>query len=456
MTKRVDIENNAAPLPLSPAQRYFSRFFENQSASGIVLLICTVIALIFANVPALSGVCDIWETECGISIGKLAIRMNLLEWVNDGLMVIFFFTVGLEIKREMVSGQLSTLKKASLPVFAALGGMIFPALIFTLFNFGNPESSHGWGVPMATDIAFAIGIISLLGNRVPIGVKVLLTALAIADDLGSIIVLALFYPTHALNFVAFGVAMGIFLLLLLLNKCGERHVGIYIIGGIFLWYFMLVSGIHATIAGVLLAITIPLKSPATQTYVTARTKFLLGKFEEKATQTPDMTMNNDQLHIVHALSESMDSVEPMLQKFETGLQPFVNFFIMPVFALANANVVFNFGGFDGIPPVALGIFFGLLVGKPIGIFLFSFIAVKSRIADLPENTKWKQILAMGVLGGIGFTMSIFVDNLAFADPDIVNLGKVAILITSMTAAIVGLVLMHITTGKSKRTTTLKK
>lgn len=450
MTKQVDTENNAGPLPLSPAQRYFSKFLKNQSSGGIVLLVCTLIALVCANVPALSGVCDIWETECGIGIGDFSIRMSLLEWVNDALMVIFFFTVGMEIKREMVSGQLSTLKKATLPVFAALGGMIFPALIFTLFNFGNPESSHGWGVPMATDIAFAIGIISLLGNRVPIGVKVLLTALAIADDLGSIVVLAVFYPTHALNFVALGVALAIFLLLLLLNKAGERHVGVYVIGGIFLWYFMLVSGIHATIAGVLLAITIPLRSPATQTYVTSHTKFLLRKFEDKSTDTTDHTMNNDQLHVVHEMSEVMDSVEPMLQKLETGLQPVVNYFIMPVFALANANVVFSTGGMEGIPPVALGIFFGLLAGKPIGITLFSFIAVKLGIADLPENSRWNQIFAMGILGGIGFTMSIFVDNLAFSSPDIVNMGKVAILITSMTAAIVGLVVMHVVTGKSKK------
>jgi len=438
-------ENIELPgVVLTPAQRYFNRFLKNQSSGGVVLLFCTLIALIFANIPALSGVCSVWNTECGITLGSFDLKMSLLEWVNDGLMVVFFFSVGLEIKREMVVGQLSSRKKATLPVFAALGGMIFPALIYSLFNAGNPETSSGWGVPMATDIAFAIGIISLLGKRVPIGAKVLLTALAIADDLGSIVVLALFYPTHALDFTALMIALGIFALLVVCNRIGIFHSAVYIICGVVMWYFVLQSGIHATIAGVLLAITIPIKSRVTHIHAVSVINHFLHKIKEKATDSEDLSFNSDQQHIVHALSEHLDSMEPMLHKLETKLQNVVSFFIMPVFALANAAVVLQLSltADGGVPPVAMGIFFGLVVGKPLGISLFSFIAVKLKLSDLPEKTGWKHIFSVGILGGIGFTMSIFIDNLAFNDASVINTGKVAILIASATAALAGLLLMH--------------
>ncbi|MBQ0123568.1 MAG: Na+/H+ antiporter NhaA [Bacteroidales bacterium] len=429
---------------LSPAQRYFLNFVQSESSGGVMLLICTVIALIFANVPALQDVLSFWEIEGGINFGSFSLQMSLLEWVNDALMAIFFFTVGLEIKREMTVGQLSSVKKATLPVIAALGGMIFPALIYTLFNANDPITSSGWGIPMATDIAFAIGIISLLGNRVPIGAKVLLTALAIADDLGSIIVLAVFYPTHALNFAALGIALAIFALLLLCNKLGVCKGYLYIICGIVMWYFVLRSGVHATIAGVLLAIAVPMRSRVKQASFIDRSQTLLDEFKELAEGGEHA--NDSQQTIIHAMSENMDSMEPLLHKFETNLQPIVNFFIMPVFALANAAVVFDSSAFaGGIPTVALGIFFGLVCGKPLGIFLFSWIAVKLKLADLPENTKWKQIFAMGILGGIGFTMSIFVDNLAFTDIITINTGKVSILIASLTASILGLIVMRMVT-----------
>lgn len=452
-----DFEANAPMTPLTPAQRYFTKFLQNQSSGGIVLLICTVVALLFANIPALSGACAVWQTEMGIHLGSFELKMSLLQWVNDGLMVIFFFSVGMEIKRELVVGQLSSRKKASLPVLAAVGGMLFPALIFTFFNYGNPHTDSGWGVPMATDIAFAIGIISLLGNRVPIGVKVLLTALAIADDLGSIVVLALFYPTHAISFPALGIALAIFAVLLICNKAGVYSTTVYIIGGIIMWFFVLSSGIHATIAGVLLAITIPMKGKVTQPHAIAVISHFLGKFKDKSTETHDLSFNADQQHIVHALSEHLDSMEPMLHKFETKIQSIVNFFIMPLFALANAAVVLHFDGMgaEGLSPVVHGIFFGLLLGKPLGITLFSLLAVKLKISDLPEGTSWRQIFAMGILGGIGFTMSIFIDNLAFADQTVVNVGKVAILVTSATAALLGLLMMHLVSEKQPKKSIIK-
>lgn len=432
---------------LTAAQKYFTKFIQSQSAGGVLLLLCTIVALVFANVPALRDAWDFWNVECGFSIGSFSIDMSVLEWVNDGLMVIFFFTVGMEIKREMLVGQLSSVKKATLPVVAALGGMIFPAVIYALFNCNNPESINGWGIPMATDIAFAIGIISLLGDRVPIGVKVLLTALAIADDLGAIIVLAIFYPTHALNFAALGVAFAIFAVLLIANRLGAQRGYLYIIGGVFMWYFVLASGVHATIAGVLLAIAVPMRSRVSQASFMERSQSLIRDFKEAANGS-SLLANDEQQHIIHAMSENMDEMEPLLHKFETNLQPVVNFFIMPVFALANAGVAFDLGAFSGgMPTAALGIFFGLVCGKPMGIFLFSYLAVKLKLSDLPAGTQWKQILAMGVLGGIGFTMSIFIDNLAFRDPTLVDIGKVSILVASMTAALLGLVLMKLVTRR---------
>ncbi|MBQ0024154.1 MAG: Na+/H+ antiporter NhaA [Bacteroidales bacterium] len=435
---------------LTPAQRYFTKFTQSQLSGGIVLLVCTIIALVFANSPSLSHIWDFWNKECGLFAGRFSMKMSVVEWVNDALMVVFFFTVGLEIKREMTVGQLSTVKKATLPVVAALGGMLFPALIYTVFNASDPVSSNGWGIPMATDIAFAIGILSLLGNRVPIGVKVLLTALAIADDLGAILVLAIFYPTHALDFAALGIALGIFVLLLLMNKAGVRKGFVYVLCGIVMWYFVLCSGIHATIAGVLLALTIPMRSSVSQKAFVERGQALINEFKTSSDGT-DLLANDAQQHLIHAMSENMDEMEPLLHKFESNLQPVVNFVIMPLFALANAGVAIDsFSLSGGIPSIAPGIFFGLFCGKPLGIFVFSWLAVKLKLADLPANTCWKQIFAMGILGGIGFTMSIFIDNLAFSDQSFIDMGKVVILISSLVAAVVGLAVMYLFTRNTNQ------
>ena len=447
-TQDASIQNGDAQK-LTWAQKYFTSFFKGESAGGILLLVCTVIALIFANVPALRPVLDIWNVEGGLEFGNFSLRMSVLEWVNDGLMAIFFFTVGLEIKREMTVGQLSSAKKAALPVFAALGGMIFPALIFTIFNHGNPATSHGWGVPMATDIAFAIGILAILGKKAPLGIKVLLTAIAIADDLGSIIVLAIFYPTHAIHFVPLLIGFAIFGVLLLLGKYGVRKVWVTVIGGIFLWYFIYRSGVHATIAGVLLAITVPYKTKVNELAFGERMKYLLDEFKGASDSDVEGLANEDEMHIIHQMSEDLDAIEPLMHKFESNLQPIVNFLIMPLFALANAAVLLHMDfSAPGVTGLSLGIFFGLLCGKPIGIFLFSLLSVKCKVAALPDGVTKPQLLAMGVLAGIGFTMSIFIDNLAFRDPAFVDTGKVAILITSTTAAVLGYVIFNMMSKKS--------
>lgn len=430
------------------ARNFFNKFLHNESIGGILLLICAVVSLICANVPELNFLHDIWKQDAGITVGNFSLTMKIEHWINDGLMAIFFFVVGLEIKREMLVGELSSFRHAALPIFAAVGGMLVPAAIFTLFNSGTP-SANGWGIPMATDIAFAIGILSLLGNRVPVGLKVFLTALAIVDDLGAIIVLAIFYPTHALHFDMLLYAMIVALFLYLLNRNKVRGVLFYIVPGVVLWWLILQSGIHATIAGVILALTIPSKTVINEVRFSVRMKYLLQKFREVSNSEVEVLANPVQQHIIHQMDNHIEEINPLMHKFESALHPWVTFLIMPVFALANSGVELSGGLFqDSIPPVAVGIFFGLLLGKPIGIFLFSLLSVKLKLAELPVGTKWKQILALGVIAGIGFTMSIFIDSLAFEDQTLINIGKAAILGTSSLAALLGLVAVSLTCKKN--------
>lgn len=380
---------------------------QKESTAGILLLICTMISVALASFPETEWINNIWDKEGSIRIADFSLDMSLRHWVNDALMAIFFFSVGLEIKREMLFGQLTSLKKSSLPVMAAIGGMAVPALIYSIFNAGEADTAGGWGIPMATDIAFAIGIISLLGSRVPANLKIFLTALAIVDDLGAIIVLAVFYPSHALHLGWLIYAGIIMVILFIFNRARLQNRLLYIIPGILMWYFTYRSGIHATIAGVMLASLIP------------------AKCSEEGKE------------------------DSLMHKFIHGLHPAVNFLIIPLFALANAGVAIDFGifGSEGIPPVSLGIFFGLLIGKPLGIFLLSFIGVKTGAASLPEGVTWGQVAAMGLLGGIGFTMSIFINSLAFSDPVITDIGKMSILLTSAIAAVTGLFALDMTCRK---------
>jgi NhaA family Na+:H+ antiporter len=361
-------------------------------------------------------------------------------------MTIFFFSVGLEIKRELLVGELSSPKKALLPIFAALGGMLVPAAIYAFINGGTP-SANGWGIPMATDIAFAIGVLSLLGNRCPLSLKVFLTALAIVDDIGAIIVLAVFYPSHALHLNYLIFAAVIILILLIINRSGVKSAAAYLIPGFFLFLCVFQSGIHATIAGVILAMTIPATTSINEVRFYVGTKSLLEKFKDAGNSEVQVLANSEQLDYIYRISQSVKTMNPLLHRLESKLHPWVNFFIMPVFALANAGVEINGEVISSgvVPPVMQGIFFGLLLGKPIGITLFSYIAVKLKLAQAPKGALWRQVFALGIVGGIGFTMSIFIDNLAFQDKMLIDEGKLAILVTSVCAAIIGLLALFLTT-----------
>jgi NhaA family Na+:H+ antiporter len=340
--------------------------------------------------------------------------MSIRHWINDALMAVFFFAAGLEIKREMVAGELSSVRKSALPVMAAIGGMLLPACIYALFNGGSPETSGGWGIPMATDIAFAVGVLSLLGDRVPAGVKIFLMTLAVVDDIGAIIVLALFYPVHPVEWGYMLAAVALALVLVVLNVRNVRRKPVYIILGTVLWYLIYMSGIHATVSGVVLAMVMPSR---------IRVKGAEGTVETKV----DCSL-------------------------EERIKPLVTFLIVPLFALANAGVAFNPEVFsDGLPGVSLGIAAGLLTG----IFLFSLLSVKGRLAALPSGVEWKHIAAVGVIGGIGFTMSIFINSLSFTDPAVTDIGKISVLITSVIAMAAGLAAMAAVCGKDNKPIKIK-
>ncbi len=383
----------------------FNHFFKNEASGGVILMIFAFIAIIIANTPSLSHLHNIWHQKLSFSFADYKIEMDLIHWINDGLMAIFFFLVGMEIKREVLAGELSSMKQASLPIFGALGGMLFPAFIFLFFNHGNP-AQNGWGIPMATDIAFSIGVITLLGKRIPLQLKVFLTALAIVDDLGAILVLAIFYPTHTPDITLLLFAAGIIIIAYWANRSNISSPLVYLGLGIVLWFIILFSGIHATLAGVLMAMFIPFNSKK-------GTKSLMTKLE----------------HSVH---------------------PWVTFMILPVFALSNAGVQINSTSFSGeISFLAKGIFFGLIIGKPIGIFGLAMLAYKLKLAELPKGVTWPQIFSIGIIAGIGFTMSIFIDNLAFYDQKLIDTGKTAIIFASFTAAIIGIAALYITTKQRK-------
>lgn len=428
----------------SEIRKFFDTFFHNASVGGILLLICAIISLFFANVPAAGNLHDLWLHNAGFSAGGFKLEMTLSEWINDGLMAIFFFVVGLEIKREMLVGELSSFRQAALPIFAALGGMVVPACIYLWFNAGA-DTANGWGIPMATDIAFALGVLSLLGKRVPVGLKVFLTALAIVDDMGAIIVLAVFYPAHDLHLHMLLYAAAVVLVLAIMNRNKVRNPLFYILPGIVLWWIILQSGIHATVAGVILAMTIPSKTQINEVGFYVRLKYLLEKFKSTSNCEVEVLANPEQQHILHEINVQVEKMDPLMHRFEAALHPWVTFFIMPLFALANAGVIFSGDLFAlPVPPVVSGIFFGLLCGKPLGIFLFSWLSVKLNIAQLPEGTRWSQVFALGIIAGIGFTMSIFVDGLAFSDEYYTNIGKAAILCTSFVAALAGLAALAVT------------
>lgn len=412
-------------------------FINKSTTGGLVLFAAAALAIVLANSPWAAVYHDLWEHHFGFNIdGAVYLDHSLHHWINDGLMAVFFFVVGLELKREIIGGELSDLNKALLPIGAAFGGMIVPALIYIFFNAG--KASHaGWGIPMATDIAFALGVLFLLGKRVPSSIKIFLTALAIADDLGAVLVIAFFY-TSDISLLNLSIGLGFFLLLLLANKLGVRSAGFYAfvgIGGV--WLFFLMSGVHATIAAVLIAFAIPANARINETLFVSVISDYLKRFK-KADTSDAPVLTQTQLHLLEHVRSATKAAMPPLQRLEHRLHPFVTFVVMPVFAFANAGVSFTGGIFKEMAsPVALGVLIGLLVGKFAGVVGFSWILVRFAKAELPIGMDLKQLFGVGLLASIGFTMSLFVANLAFENPDFVVQAKLGIFSASLLGGVCG-------------------
>lgn len=406
---------------LSPIQR----FWDSEARGGLILFGFAVAAFILANSPASSGYFDLKKMLISLNVGGWSLEKTLASWVKDFLMAFFFLLVGLEIKREIVMGELSNPRQAALTIVAALGGMIVPALIYTALNAGGP-GQPGWGVPMATDIAFAIGVLSLLGKRVPLGLKVFLTAFAIVDDLGAVLVIAFFY-TSGLNLLALLISLGFFALALLAGRLKVTRLSIYLLIGAFMWYFMLESGVSPTVAAVLLALAVP---------VTRRISLpeLQSQLDEAARKNPEML----EAAMEH-LEKTLVRAQSPLHRLEHALHPWSTYLIMPIFAFFNAGVTLSGAGLGA---VGMGAFLGLLLGKPLGILLVCWLAVRLGIAVLPAGVNWPMILGAGFLGGIGFTMSLFVAALGFADaPALLDQAKLGVLASSVVAAIIGLLVV---------------
>jgi len=383
----------------------FKFFFSSKKAGGILLLLCVICSLLIANSGFSNAYSRLLETAIGVENEIVNLKYPILLWINDGLMAVFFLLVGLEIKRELIEGELSTGRQAALPVFAAVGGMLVPALIFIFFNI-HTATANGWGIPMATDIAFAIAILALLGDKVPTSLKIFLTALAIVDDLGAILVIAIFYSKDIhLDYLAYGGL--VLVLLIILNRLKVMNLWCYLIPGLIMWYFLHHSGIHATIAGVLTALTIP---------------------------------------------TTADDTESPLEKLEHALTKPVNYLIMPIFALANTNIVLQSNMISSLyGNMGLGILMGLLIGKPLGIFFMSWLSVKMRFGVLPTGIKWSQIIGIGILGGIGFTMSIFIAMLSYETPQLQTEAKFVILVSSILSGLLGYTVLKLAYRKIGQT-----
>ena len=429
-------------------------------ANGVILLTCVAIAMLLANLPFTKHIYhNFLHTEFTMHLASpdgvvdwyFPRGMTMEKFINDILMVIFFFTVGLEIKREVVCGELSSFKKAILPVIAAFGGVVAPAVIYTVINHGT-EAASGWGIPTATDIAFAVGILSILGDKVPVSLKVFLTALAIADDLIAILVVAFFYGGN-INLPLLAVALLVIMFVFVEKKLGEKRIIFYFVPAIIVWFLFYYSGIHATMTGVVIAMLIPMDARYNQAKFHRRAKILYTDLlESEKVATSEAFPNGPQRHYLRHLSGLTKKTIPPSYRLEHKLNPIVNFLIMPIFALANAGVeitdisYFNVFQWDAVlGGVGMGIFLGLLLGKPIGITLASWIAIKLKVGEMPSKASWPMLFAVAILGGIGFTMSIFVDTLSFGSPDIApevtqhlrDAGKIAVLLGSLAAGALG-------------------
>lgn len=429
-----------AKSPIDQILRPVSKFIHQEFTGGIVLFVSVVIAIVWANSSWQQSYHHLWEINLSVGFNEMSFDKPLHVWINDGLMALFFFVIGLELKREFMAGELSSLKKASLPMVAALGGMLVPAIIYFSINHGLP-SEGGWGIPMATDIAFSLALLSLAGNRIPGSVKVFLSALAVADDLGAVLVIAFFYTAQI---SAFPLAIAGFFLLILLagNLLGVRNTIFYLILGIIVWAGFLLSGVHATIAGVLVAFTIPARTKIDEDEFLKDARCYADQFENAMRQDGSL-ISQEQHSALEKIKQLSVDAETPLQKIENSLHPWVAFVIMPLFALANSGMVIGRDFFSSLMnPVSLGIMTGLIFGKFIGVFSFTWLMVRMKLAGLPHRATWKHISGVAMLAGIGFTMSLFITGLAFGDEGVINQAKYGILVASLIAGITGLSLLR--------------
>ncbi len=434
--------------PIGRFIRPFQKFAREQVSGGIILLASALVALIWANSPWSDSYHELWETHLRIGFSSWALDEPLEFWINDALMAVFFFVVGLEIKRAVVAGELASPRRAALPVFAALGGMIVPALLYTAINAGG-EGSPGWGIPVATDIAFSLGVLALLGSRVPLSLKLFLTAFAIVDDIGAVIVIALFY-TDELLWANLGIGFALLGALIIVNRLGVRNHLPYALLATAVWLAFLKSGVHATVAGVLIATTIPIRLRInSQEFAEVNEKYL-NDFKADGLSSEGVLTARQQ-HSVRAIESLCQDIESPLQRMEHSLHPWVAFVIMPLFALANAGVALNMSSLGSAftNQVTLGVLIGLVVGKQIGITLFTWIAIRAGFAAMPLGVNWRQIYGVAWLGGIGFTMSLFITGLAFDSAVLADDAKIGILGASLIAGVVGWMILRASARRSE-------
>jgi NhaA family Na+:H+ antiporter len=420
---------------LLPVQRYF----HTEITSGLVLLAATAAALVWANSPAADLYARFWTVNISIHFGAFSLSHTLREWINDALMVLFFFVVGLEIKREFVHGELSGWKRASLPIICAFGGMAIPAALYLAFNAGT-ENSHGWGIPMATDIAFSLGVLSLAGNRVPPAARIFVLAVATVDDIGAILVIAIFYTDH-LTFIPLIWFVVLIAIILLMRRLGIHSAASYIPIGVLCWFAVLSSGVHATVAGVVLGLLTPTEPVREKLAFSDMAAALVGKIRDAV----DRNDNNSAEGMLGRMEQLVADTEAPADRLVRILHPWSAYFVLPVFALANAGVTFNFSVLKTalFSPVTLGIFVGLFIGKCVGIAGFAFLASRFRAAKLMPELTWAHIAGLGMLGGIGFTISIFISDLAFTQQTVIDVAKIGVFAASVLSGVVGFVLLRV-------------
>lgn len=419
-----------------------NQFMHLETTASLLLFAFSILAVIWANSPYSSAYVDLWHYKftIGFANTNFHLEKSLILWINDGLMAIFFFVIGLEVKREILAGELTTLRKASLPIFAAIGGMLFPVMIFLFFNQGK-SGVDGWGISMATDIAFTLGILKLLGNRVPLGLKIFLTAFAIVDDIGAVIVIAIFYSANIQwDLIAYAL-----LIVSTLGFLSYKHIYskyLYFVLGFVVWLLFLKSGIHPTIAGVLMAFTIPMYREINLSDYVQELSAQLKIFKGFKSKNPQL-LNKKQLEIVDEIDTITVQVQSPLQHLEHSLHGWVSYVIMPIFALANAGVALSFSGLEDTGHISLNIAMALVFGNTFGIMLLSFLAIKFKLADLPEGVEFKHLLGVSILGGLGFTMSLFITNLAYNDESFISAAKMGIILGSLIAGFLGYMVLRI-------------